>query len=342
MRAPLTLAIAPLALALACAAVSATAMAAETALHGDAPLTVALTTIVDQRPVAATIEGTKTVPARVRSGGTVASLLVREGDTVTAGQVLAVLKDAKLLAQKTGADARVEEAKARLAQARQDVARNQPLVGQGVTSQAQLEALQTAASAAAEALRAAEAERGVLTQRVTETQVLAPTAGRVVHIAVATGTEMMAGEALAQVATDPAVVRLRLPQSAGIPLKAGDVVRVDDIATTGPLTATVSLVYPRVEDGAVVIDAAAPGLAGALIGGRVRAWVPDGHRQGILLPADYLITRFGMDYAHLRDGGGHVSEVPVQRGALHPATAGQMALVEVLSGLHAGDVVVKP
>ncbi|WP_044558842.1 efflux RND transporter periplasmic adaptor subunit [Azospirillum sp. B4] len=333
-----------LALALACPVSSiVAAAAAEPTSRVDAPLTLALTLIGDERPVAATIEGTKTVPARVRSGGTVSGILVREGDIVAAGQVLATLRDAKLSAQKAGADARVEEARARLAQARQDVTRNQPLVAQGVISQAQLEAMQTAATAAAEALHGAEAERGVLAQRLAETQVLAPANGRVVQIAVSPGVELMPGEALALVATGPAVIRLRLPQDGAIALKVGDTVRVDDIAAGGPVTAMISLVYPRVEDGAVVADAAAPNLAGALIGQRVRAWVPEGHRPAILVPAEYLTTRFGLDYARLREAGGHVADVPVQRGAAHPAaTKGQPVLVEILSGLHAGDVVVKP
>ncbi|ASG24049.1 efflux RND transporter periplasmic adaptor subunit [Nitrospirillum viridazoti] len=331
-----------LALTLAASVPPAAAFAAD-APRSESLLAIAPAAIVDERPVAATIEGTKTVPARVRSGGTVVNVLVREGDAVTAGQVMAVLKDAKLLAQKSGADARVDEAKARLAQARQDVVRNRPLVPQGVTSQAQLEAMETAATAAAEALRAAEAERGVLAQRVAETQVLAPAAGRVVRIAMSLGTELMPGEALGLVATGPTLVRLRLPQGGAIALKAGDTVRVDDITPAGAVKATVSLVYPRVEDGAVVADATAPDLAGAFIGQRVRAWVPEGRRQAILVPADYLINRFGLDYARLRGADGHVSDVPVQRGTTHtPGAAGQPALVEVLSGLRAGDVVVKP
>ena len=51
--------------------------------------------------------------------------------------------------------------------------------------------------------------------------------------------------------------------------------------------------------------------------------------------------RFGLDYAELRGADGKTIEVPVQRGREHPRPDMPDAL-EILSGLHAGDVLVQP
>lgn len=53
------------------------------------------------------------------------------------------------------------------------------------------------------------------------------------------------------------------------------------------------------------------------------------------------MTRFGLDYVRLQGAGGAVVESPVQRGQEHPTEAMPDAL-EILSGLHDGDVLVRP
>ena len=60
-----------------------------------------------------------------------------------------------------------------------------------------------------------------------------------------------------------------------------------------------------------------------------------------MVPASFIITRFGIDYARVRQKDGQVIDVPVQRGRLMPRPDMPDAL-EILSGLHAGDVLVKP
>ena len=59
--------------------------------HAQAPFTVGLRPIADQKAVFATVESPNAVPARTRIGGTLASLSVRQGDPVNQGQVIAVV-----------------------------------------------------------------------------------------------------------------------------------------------------------------------------------------------------------------------------------------------------------
>jgi multidrug efflux pump subunit AcrA (membrane-fusion protein) len=69
--------------------------------------TVTLSRISDDKPVFATVETSKPVPARVRTGGAVATLSIKEGDSVTAGQVIATVGDEKLALQMKSLDAQI-------------------------------------------------------------------------------------------------------------------------------------------------------------------------------------------------------------------------------------------
>jgi hypothetical protein len=70
-------------------------------------------------------------------------------------------------------------------------------------------------------------------------------------------------------------------------------------------------------------------------------WVPAGERISVIVPAAFIITRFGIDYARVRTAATTVVDVPVQRGRALPRPDMPDAL-EILSGLHAGDVLVRP
>jgi multidrug efflux pump subunit AcrA (membrane-fusion protein) len=98
--------------------------------------------------VFATVQSVRTVPARVRTGGTIVSLSVREGDQVEKGQVVAVVADQKLGMQIATLDAQIAALKAELTKAEADQARNETLFAAGATSKTQMEALRTTAAVA--------------------------------------------------------------------------------------------------------------------------------------------------------------------------------------------------
>src|SRR5215469_8877854 len=85
--------------------------------HAQAVFTVQRTNLTDQKAVFATVESPNVVPARARIGGTVASLSVRQGDSVAQGQVIAVVGDDKLVLQIKSLDAQIAGLESQLAQA---------------------------------------------------------------------------------------------------------------------------------------------------------------------------------------------------------------------------------
>jgi len=308
------------------------------AVRADTSFAVPLTTLTDAKAVFATVESPNVVPARARIGGTIASLSVRQGDTVTQGQIIAVVGDDKLLLHINALDAQIAGLQSQLAQAQVDLSRAETLFRQGSGPRTTMDQARTLVDVATSALRARNAERAVALQNLQEGEVLAPVAGRVVTVPLTKGTVVLNGDTIATIGEQPFMLRLRIPERHAVLLKLGDTVRVDpgQLGTQEGTTGTISLIYPRIEEGRVVADAQVTDLGDYFVGDRIRAWIDAGTRPGFMVPADFVATRFGLDYVRLRRADGTVSETPVQRGLGRPDG------VEILSGVAAGDVLVKP
>ncbi len=306
-------------------------------------LTVQPVTVVDEKVVFATVESVSTLPARARIGGTVAELTVKEGDRVEGGQVVATIGDEKLLLQMKSLDAQIAGLEAQLAQAQTDLARAEGLFEKGTIPRARLDEARTAANVAVNAMRARSAERSVIQQQLSEGSVLAPAAGRVIKAPLKAGAVVLPGETLATIAARNYVLRLRIPERHARHLKVGDPVRLDagELGETGARFGEIQLVYPQIEDGRVIADAVVDGLQDYYVGARIRVWVSGGERTTFIIPASYIVTRYGIDHVLLRKADGVVLETPVQRGRelLRPERRNQ---IEILSGLSAGDVLVRP
>lgn len=299
--------------------------------------------VADEKAVFATVESATVVPARARIGGTVVSLAVKEGDAVTQGQVVAIVGDEKIALQIKSLDAQISGLEAQLAQSQADLTRAQDLFSRGIVAKTRLDETQTAFNVVSNTLKARIAERSVLQQQVAEGSVLAPSSGRVLKRLVTAGTVVLPGEAIFTIAERDYVLRLRVPERHARFLKAGDPVRIagEDLRQTAPRFGTIRIVYPQIEDGRVIADAVVPDLGEYFVGERIRVWVSAGDRPSVIIPGSFVITRFGIDYARLRNSEGGVTEVPVQRGRDMPRPDMPDAL-EILSGLKAGDVLVRP
>lgn len=322
--------------AAALALVSQRALAEET-------FTVSPQTVADEKAVFATIESANVIPARTRIAGTVVELAVQRGDHVEQGQVVATVVDEKLALQRKALDAQISGLEAELAKAKADLDRAQELFARGTASKVALDAAQTAFDVATNSLKSRTAERSVLEQQIAEGKVLAPTAGRVLTVPVTSGTVVLAGEPVATVAEQNFVLRLRVPERHARFLKAGDRVRIDgeDLGKSGAQFGTIRLVYPQIEDGRVIADAAVAGLGDYFVAERIRVWISAGERTSIIVPGAFIVTRFGIDYARVRTDANEIIDVPVQRGRELPRPDMPHAL-EILSGLRGGDLLVRP
>lgn len=316
---------------------SATAHAAEELFE------VASSAVPDEKAVFATVESRRVVPGRSRIGGTVAAIAVKEGDHVDLGQVIATVGDDKLALQMKSLDAQIAGLEAQLAQTQTDLARAEDLFQKGIAPKTRLDEARTASNVAGNALRARTAERSVIQQQLAEGNVLAPAAGRVLKVPLTAGTVVMPGDPVAMIAEQHFVMRLRVPERHARLMKAGDPVRIDgdDPGTSAQRYGKISLVYPQIEDGRVVADAAVEGLGDYFVNERIRVWIAAGQRTAFVIPARFITTRFGVDYVRIRSAANVDTDVPVQRG--RPAPNRNMPDgIEILSGLHASDRLVRP
>lgn len=308
------------------------------AFGADPGLAVSRVDVDDRKAVIATVETLREVAARARIGGTVAQLLVREGDQVSAGSRIAQVVDEKLALQVQAIDARIQAQQAQRDQARIDFDRAEDLRRSGVAAQARVDEARTRLDVAERTLRAVRAERDVLLQQSAEGAVLSPGPGRILRVPVNERSVVLAGDTVATIATDAYVLRLRLPERHARSLKAGDTILVGARglqAANAPETlrrGRVALVYPQIDQGRVVADVEVEGLGDYFVGERTRVYVSTGTRSAVVVPPELVARRHGIDYVRLADG----TEVVVQVGAATDKG------IEILAGLRAGDRVIKP
>jgi RND family efflux transporter MFP subunit len=327
--------------ALAAVALSACSRAPEHAARAPEALPAGVLTVSaqdapDYKMVSAVLTNRDVGDARARIGGTLARVLVHEGDQVRRGQLLAVVSDQSLSLQAQSGEASVLAAQAVAERARNDQRRYQRLFEQGFLSQAGMDQVNASARAADAELQAAQAQAGSQAAVSAQGRVLAPADGRVTRLPIPQGAVVMAGDTVVAISTGARVLRLELPEADAGVLAQGQEIRVlaEDGAAAAH-SARVRQVYPAIADGRVTADLDASDFAGNFVGARVRVLVPTGQRRAFVIPATYILTRFGVDYVRLAHAGG-VIEAPVQRGASVPLENMPNG-VEILSGLRDGD-----
>jgi RND family efflux transporter MFP subunit len=298
----------------------------------------------DLKAVFATVRSKDRIDARVRTPGTVVSLKVDEGAHVEPGQVLAVIADPKIALKIKALDAQILGLESRVATAKLEFERTDQLRQRGVSPQSRVDQLKMAYDLAANELKSVRAERQVAEEQVSEGQVLAPAAGRVLKVPVTNGTVMMAGESVATIAANLYLLRLELPERHARFMSKGDRVRIGarglslDQQVIGE--GRIVQVYPELQNGRVLADAEVANIGDYFVGERARVWISAGKRKTIVVPASFAFRRFGLDYVRLSRPDGVTQDVVVQLGQAVPIDNGSVG-VEVLGGLVSGDTIVR-
>lgn len=291
----------------------------------------------DLKAVIATVEPAHELVARARIGGTVASLGVKEGDSVAAGSRIGTVADQKLLLQMQALQSRIQAQEAERDQGQIDVKRAEALREVGAGTQVALDQARTRLDVAERNLQALRSDRQVVEQQSAEGAVLAPGGGRVLKVPVSEGSVVLPGETIAIIAAENYILRLTLPERHARFMKAGDTVLVGarglgDAGEQAPRRGRVALVYPQIDQGRVIADVNVDGLGDYFVGERTKVYVATGTRPALIVPESFVSRRSGVNYVRLQAG----DEIPVQVGL--PTEGG----VEILAGVHEGDVVVAP
>ena len=293
-------------------------------------------TVADTKAVQATVEALDQTAARTRIGGTITALSIDEGSAVKAGQVVARVSDPKLRINERAINERIMALQSQQKLATTELSRTRKLRVSGTVSQQRLDQAITALDVINGELTSMRAEKAVIDEQRKEGVVRAPISGRVLSTEVTLGKVVLPGEIVARIASAPYILRLNLPERHARFLVAGNSVEVGARGmtdnTSPPRPGTIIKVYPEIRQGRVVADVKVDGLGAYFVGERVRVWVSAGQRQTYIVPAAFLSQRYGLSFARLDNN----QEIVVQPGT--PRADG----VEILSGLKAGDVLLKP
>jgi RND family efflux transporter MFP subunit len=294
-------------------------------------LTVVASDAPDWQSVSAEVTTQDQAQVLARIPGVLSSLSVRAGDTVRRGQVIGRITDAQLTYQAGAYGAQAAAAEAQAAQARAELDRVKFLAANGVYAKARLEQAEAGARAAGAQTQAARAQQSAVRAVAGNGAVVSPASGRVLRADVPAGSPVAPGMVVAVVTSGPVVLRLTLPESLAAKLMPGAKVRVDGMAAQG----TVTRIYPAVQTGQVTADVAMAGLDARLMGRRLPAQVVAGVHKAILVPRNFVTTRYGLDTVTVVARNGAATQVPVQTAPT--SEAGQL---EILSGAGAGDMLV--
>lgn len=267
--------------------------------------------------------------------GNVVSVLVREGDAVTAGQRLVRIDARELAARQTQIAASIADAEAIQSDAATQAARIRALYADSAATRSQLDAVETGlarANAGVHVARASAAELGAMSAYA---DVRAPFAGIVTHRFVDPGAFATPGAPLVTV-QDASQLRLTATVTPDIAqlVRRGQLLRAT--VEGAQVTARVEGVVPSASSNLYTINALVPNARGARLSGSVATLsVPQNTRSALVVPVSAVSRSGDLTGVTLRTAEGDEKRW-VQLG--HTKGPG----VEVISGLRAGDVIVIP
>jgi RND family efflux transporter MFP subunit len=271
--------------------------------------------------------------------GRVAQVAVDEGDRVAAGALLAVIEDPALGAGSVEARAAVDGARAQLAAAEQEVARQQRLVDTGIGARKDLDDARAKQAAAAADVSAATARAGLAGAQLARREIRAPREGVVLHLQRRVG-ESVDGTAATPIAeiADLRVLELhaQAPPGALRPLRDGMAAQVQVMGADAPVAGTVVRVAPAVDPATMLgmVRIALASSDGIQVGTAASGRIAIARRDGLRIPPGALRrSMVGEDEVVVCEGGA---------ARVHKVVVGSRTErgVEIKDGLKAADQVV--
>lgn len=267
--------------------------------------------------------------------GTVTAVLVREGEAVLKGQLLARIDARDLQAKRAQVHAGLAEAEAVQRDAATQAQRFRALYADSAATRAQLDAVETGLARADAGVWSAHAAAAELEAMRTYSEVRAPFRGVVTERLVDPGAFAAPG---APIVTVEDGSRLRISVMVA-PSTATALVRGMKLAGTverAPVQATVEGVAPSSAGGVYMVNAIVDNRRGEHpIGGAATLSIPQGIRTGLLVLVDAIVREGDLTGVRVQSGAG--TEL---RWVRLGTPVGEM--VEVLSGLRDGDRVFVP
>lgn len=271
--------------------------------------------------------------------GSVTRMLVKEGDRVRQGALLAQVDARDVDARRVQVAAAVASAQAVYQDAVTQAARFRALYADSAATRYQVDQVETGLARAEAGLQSARASGAELAALGDYADIRAPFAGQVTRRYTDPGAFVAPGAPVIELQQDD---RLRLSVTVS-PVVAGGLRPGQTLQATvegRALPATIEGVVPAPAGAVYTINAIVANPTGQLLAGSAATLrIPQGERRAILVPAHALVQEGDLTGVRVRTAAG--SDLRVLKVARLAPQAGDSAsaFVEVLAGLQAGDVI---
>jgi membrane fusion protein, multidrug efflux system len=270
--------------------------------------------------------------------GALAQVYADMGDQVKAGQVLARIDPREYQLRVDAAQAALEQAQARLANARANYQRMSELNRQHLIAAAQFDETSAEMRVAQADANAAENQLGIAKKKLNDTYIRAPFSGWVQKRTVALGEHVGEGMPLYElIATDPIKLRAPIPERFVPMAKLG--IRIDltiDARPDKTFHGSVTRIAPALDDNSrtLLVEAEVPNPEGILKPGYfAHVTMNLGHDRALFVPNSAVLRYAGIARVFVYEGGA-VRSREVTTGS---AEGDQ---IEIISGLKPGEKVV--
>jgi membrane fusion protein (multidrug efflux system) len=303
-------------------------------------LTVQPSDLQAQLPLTGTLNALQQAAVRAKVSGELSQVLVREGESVKQGQVIARLDTTEYDARVAQARGQMLAAKGEFDKARQVMARNRDLVTRGFISQTAFENYEASTKVAQANLDAANGGLAVAQKALADTVITAPFDGMVALRAAEPGEKVSPDAKLFDI-----VNLSRLELAAAIPLSEAGNVRIGQAVelraegTDAPISGALERINPAAAEGTrsimVYVSVANPDgrlRAGQFVTGGL---VMERRAQVLAIPTIAVRTEGERHFVYAIDAQGQLIERVVQTGL---RSADQ---VEITGGLEAGTRIVR-
>jgi RND family efflux transporter MFP subunit len=270
-----------------------------------------------------------------RLTGSVTEVLVREGDRVRSGELLARIDARDVEARRAQVEAGIAAAEALYQDARTQADRFRALYADSAATRYQLEQVETGLARAEAGLQTARASRAELDAVGAYAEIRSPFSGIVTRRFVDPGAFAAPGAPIVEVQDASRLrVSVTLPPPIAARLRPG--AALDASIEGRPAHAVLEGTVPAPASAVYTLNAIVQNPRGEFLpGSAATIRVPSGSRNAMLIPADALVREGDLTGVRLRtDAGSELRWVKAMDSG-----SGTGGMIEILSGLRSGDVI---
>ena len=292
-------------------------------------------------PVSGTLKATQTALVKARVAGELMDLVVREGDAVRAGQVIARIDPTEYQARLRQARQQADSARAQMDIAQKQYDNNEALVRQGFISQTALQTSQMSLNGARATWQSAVAAADVAQKALDDATMRAPIGGRISQRLAQPGERLAIDTKVVEIVNlEQFEIEAALPAQDAASVKTGMKAELQIEGADQAVTATVLRINPSAQTGSrsVLVYLGVPGREGLRQGAFAQGTLGTRKVEAIAVPLGSVRTDKPQPYVQLIEGDS-VRHVQVQTGAR--LQAGSQTRV-VVTGLTDGARVLAP